>query len=526
MVALSLGEPQIVIIGSGAAGGTVAHELTRRGHRVVLLEAGKRIEPGDFHQEDMPAYAQLSWLDPRVATGDWLAARVAPDRPAWVVKAVGGSTLHWNGLAYRAQPHELRARSTYGAVAGSSLADWPLDHAELLPWYGRAEAKLGVTGTHGIAAHPATAHYSLLHAGARRVGYRRISNARLAINSAARDDRPGCQQLGFCNQGCMISAKWSTLVSEIPKAEATGRLDLRTESTVVRIEHGADGRADAVVYADATGALHRQAAHVVVLAANSIETARLLLLSDSNRFPRGLANGSDQVGRNYMRHVTGLTYAVMPGPVNMHRGIVTPGTVFDEARHDPARGFAGGYLMEAAGLSPLSVALLLDPAGWGADYAGFIARYDHLAGMLMNGEELPSADNRVTLDDKVKDARGLPVARVHVVEHAHTRAMRAHFFERSAALYRSLGATDIRHGQPASATHNMGTARMGDDPATSVVDRFGRAHEVPNLWIVDGSIMPTSTAENPTLTIVALALRASHRLAGRHLSGSAATTKA
>ncbi len=510
-----LNEPALVIIGSGAAGGTIADVLTARGLPVVLLEAGRRIEPQDFHQDDLKAYGQLSWLDPRVASGSWDAARLAPDRPAWVVKALGGTTLHWNGLAYRPPAHELKARTTYGDIPGASLADWPLSLAELAPWYEKAEARMGVTGTHGIPAHPPSAHYKLLWNGARKLGYTRISNAGMAINSMARDDRPACQQMGFCNQGCLISAKWSTLVSDIPRAEASGRLDLRTEAMAVRIEHDAKGHVAAVIYADSRGALHRQAAHTVVVACNSIETARLLLLSESNRHPRGLANGSDQVGRNYTRHIAALTYAAMPQPVNMHRGIVTPGTVFDEARHDPARGFAGGYLMEAAGMSPVSLALLLDPLGWGRDYAGFIERYDHVAGMLMNGEELPTATNRITLDSGVKDARGLPVARVHVEEHPQTAAMLAHFYKQSAALYRALGAEDVRHGRPLSATHNMGTARMGHDPATSVVDARQMAHEVPGLYVADGSVFPTSLSVNPTLTIVALALRLADHLASR-----------
>lgn len=197
----------------------------------------------------------------------------------------------------------------------------------------------------------------------------------------------------------------------------------------------------------------------------------------------------------------------------MHRGIVTPGTVFDEARHDPSRGFSGGYLMEAAGMAPVSLALLLDPQGWGQDYAKFFERYDHLAGMLMNGEELPVADNRVTLDPQVKDTRGMPVARVHVDEHRESAAMLAHFNDRSAALYRAVGATDVRHGRPPSATHNMGTARMGHDPASAVVNADLMAHEVPGLYVADGSVFPTSTSANPTLTIVALALRLTDHLA-------------
>ena len=344
-------EPAIVVVGSGAAGGTIADRLTAAGKSVVLLEAGERIEAPQWHQDDLRAFAQLSWLDPRVASGSYLAAQVAPAMPAWIVRAVGGSTLHWNGLAYRARAHELRARSVYGAIEGASLADWPLALEDLEPYYALAESRLGVTGTHGIAPHPPSNNFRVLRTAARRCGYSRVSNAHIAINSAARDGRPGCLQMGFCNQGCKINAKWSTLAAEIPRAEATGRLDLRTGCQAVRVEVDRRGQVQAVVYRDRDGSLHSQRARWLFLACNAIETARLLLLSDSSAFPDGLGNTHGHVGRHYMRHVNALAFARMPGPVNMHRGIVTPGTVFDEDVHDPQRGFAGGYLMEALALA-------------------------------------------------------------------------------------------------------------------------------------------------------------------------------
>ena len=500
-------EAAIVVVGSGAAGGTLADRLTAAGRRVVLLEAGSHIAPADWHQEDLAAYAQLSWLDPRVASGSYLAAQVAPSMPAWIVKALGGSTLHWNGLAYRAQADELRPRTHYGEVEGASLIDWPLEYGELLPYYEEAERRMGVTGTHGIAPHPPSSLYKVVHEAARRCGYSRITNHHIAINSSARDERPGCLQMGFCNQGCKINAKWSTLAAELPRAQATGRLDLRTGCQATRIDVDRQGRASAVIYRDAQGVEQRQRVSWLFLACNSIETARLLLLSDSTAFPDGLGNGSGQVGRNYMRHIVALAFARMPQPVNMHRGIVTPGAIFDEAGHDPGRGFAGGYLMEALAFAPISLGLLLGGTQWGEDVARFMRAYDHLAGVLMNGEEMPREGNRITLDANVKDRFGLPVANVHVDEHPHSEAMRAHFRGRVEALFDAVEATDVRHGVPPSATHNLGTARMSARPADGVTDRFGRSHDVENLFIGDGSLFPSSTAENPTLTIVALALR-------------------
>lgn len=502
-----LTHPAIVIIGSGAGGGTLARALCEAGKKVVMLEAGPRIESYEWVQNDLQAYQQLSWLDPRVATGTYAAAKFTPNMPAWIVKAVGGSTVHWNGLAYRMQPHEFQPLSHYGEIEDTSLSDWPISYEELSPYYERAEDLMGVTGTHGIKPHPPTNNYKVLHAAAQRYGYEHISNAHIAINSEGRDGRPGCLQMGFCNQGCGINAKWSTIASEIPKAETTRNLDLRSECMAVRIEHDGRGLANAVIYRDKEGVEHRQAAAYVCVAANAIETARILLLSESASFPNGFANTYGHVGRHYMRHIGALAFAQMPKPVNMHRGIVTPGTIFDEARHDPSRGFVGGYLMEAAAMAPASVAMLIDPVGWGDSYASFIEHYDHLTGMLLNGEELPCENNRITLSEDVVDAAGHPVAQVHVDEHPQSDVMRAHFFQQAQALYNTLDAVDFKTGVPASATHNMGTARMSIRSQDGVTNAFGQSHEVKNLFISDGSLFPSSGAENPTLTIVALVLR-------------------
>jgi choline dehydrogenase-like flavoprotein len=504
----------IIIIGSGAGGGTVAHELTARGIPVVLLEAGARIETPDFQQDELAAFGQLSWLDPRTASGTWGAATYAAGNPAWTVKAVGGSTLHWNGFAFRMQAHEFAPRATYGAVEGADLIDWPLTLEELAPYYLRAEDKMGVTGTHGIATHPHTNNYKVLWNGARKLGYTQVRNDRLAINVTDRDDRAGCQQLGFCNQGCLMGAKWSTLVSEIPKAEATGKLTLLTQAMATRIEHDAQGKITGVIYRDGQGAEQRIKARAVIVACSGVETPRLLLMSASAQFPNGLANRAGHVGRYFMRHTQFMSFARFDQPVHMYRGIVTPGYVADEARHDPSRGFSGGYLIESVALHPTSLALLLDPNGWGADYAGFLDRYDHLAGVLLVGEDLPRAQNRITLDESVKDRFGSPVAHVHVDEHPSADAMRKHGWGQAEALFRAVGARDVRHGIPFSATHCMGTARMSARPEDGVTDRFGRTHDHANLFIADGSLMASSGAENPTLTIVALAIRQAEHIAG------------
>jgi choline dehydrogenase-like flavoprotein len=504
----------VVIVGSGAGGGTLASELCVRGIRVVLLEAGPRIPSNEFRNDEVFAFQQLSWSDPRQATGDWASARLSPDAPAWMVKAVGGSTLHWNGLSYRIQPREFRVRSEYGAIDGATLIDWPLSAEDLDPWYSAAEQRLGVTGTHGIPAHPPNNNFKVLATGARRMGYRQVANDRQAINSRPRDGRPACLQLGFCNQGCRIDAKWTAANSEVPNAERTGRLDLRTDTMAMQITVNEKGRANGVVYADAEGRQHRQQARVVCVAGNAIETPRLLLNSATAAWPDGLANRSGQVGRNYMHHVAALAFAVFERPVHMHRGITVPGTIFDESGHDPERGFAGGYLMEAAAAGPAFLSALIDPGGWGPDFAELMERYDHMAGVLLNGEDLPRASNRVSLHSTRKDQYGLPIPIVHVDEHANDAAMRQHFFRQARGLYETLGAVAVNECLPLSAAHNLGTCRMSAQPDDGVVNTFGQTHDIDNLFVSDGSQFTTSTSENPTLTIVALALRQAAYLAG------------
>ena len=506
-------ESVVVVIGSGAAGGTLADALTAKGIDVVCLEAGPRIEKEDFIQDELGAFIQLSWADKRLGTGDWNAAAVSAEAPSWTVKAVGGSTVHWNGLSFRMQPHEFQAKTVYGDIEGASLADWPVTYDDLAPYYDLAEDRMGVTGTHGIARHPATNNYSVLYNGATRLGYERISNGYQAINSEFRDGRAGCIQLGFCNQGCKMGAKWSTLYGEIPKAEGTGHFELRTGCMALRIEHDA-GQATGVLYVDADGNTQLQKARAVCVAGNAVETPRLLLNSDN------LANGSDQVGRHYTHHVGALAFAEFEQPVNMHRGITVPGTVFDEARSDASRGFAGGYLMEAAAVGPASLALLINPAGWGRAYTEILERYAHMAGILMNGEDLPRPGNRITLHDTEVDQHGLPIPVVHVDEHANDKAMRAHFYQQSEALFGAAGSKAYYPALTRAATHNMGSCRMGDDPETSVTNGFGQAHEVENLFISDGSLFPTSSAENPTLTIVALALRQADYIAEQMAQGA------
>ncbi len=503
----------VVIIGSGAGGGTLANELCQKGIQVVVLEAGARQSPESFIQDEWQSFGQLAWLDKRTTSGSWRVARDFPNLPAWICKTVGGTTTHWAGASLRFQEHEFKAHSTYGGIQGSNLLDWPISLAEMEPYYARAEDKMGVTRTHGIPGLPGNNNFKVMYDGATKLGYKEVSTGHMAINSQPRDGRGYCLQLGFCFQGCKSAAKWSTLYTEIPKAEATGKLELRTQCHVARIEHDERGKASAVIYFDKDGKEQRQKARVVCVAGNSIETPRLLLLSESAAFKDGLANSSGQVGRNYMRHTTGSVYAVFDKPVHMYRGTTMAGIVQDEARHDTTRGFAGGYELETISLGIAFYAAFFDPGAWGANFASYMDDYVRTAGLWIVGEDLPQETNRVTLNDAVKDQFGLPVANVHYDDHPNDVAMRDHAFKQSSALYEAAGAQRTFHTPPYPSTHNLGTCRMSAKAADGVCDRHGRTHDVPNLFISDGSQFTTSATENPTLTIVSLAIRQAEAIA-------------
>jgi choline dehydrogenase-like flavoprotein len=262
----------------------------------------------------------------------------------------------------------------------------------------------------------------------------------------------------------------------------------------------------------------RQRARIVCVAGNAIETARLLLLSESGRFKGGLANGSGQVGRNYCHHVLSFVFGIFDQPVSFWRGAVLAGVVEDENIHDPRRGFAGGYHLELAMLDLPTLPLIGLPFGWGRDFSSVIDSYRNMAGMLVNGEDMPRPDNRITLSASRKDAYGLPVAHIHCDPHANDVAMRAHATGQGRKIYEAVGAKRTVVSPITPATHQMGTARMSHDPGQGVTNAYGRAHELPNLFISDGSVQTTAGAANPTLTIVALVLRQAEHI-GREVAG-------
>ncbi len=510
----------VVIIGTGAGGGVLANELAQKGVSVVALEAGGRYLPQDYVNDEWESFGQLAWTDARTTSGDWRVAKDFSGLPAWIVKAVGGTTTHWAGASLRFQDHEWKAATTYGNVQGANLLDWPIDPREMDDYYTKAEDKLGVTRTGGRPGLPGNNNYKVFEAGAKALGYKTIHTGNMAITSDDSGDRQMCQQTGFCFQGCKWGAKWSSAYTDIPEGEATGNLEVRERAHVARILHNEAGKVTGVEYFDADGSLQMQKARVVCVAGNSFESPRMLLNSASSMFPDGLANTSGQVGRNYMRHMTGSVYATFEEPVRMWRGTTMAGIIQDEARHDPSRGFVGGYELETLALGLPFMAAFLDPGSWGREFTTALDSYENMAGMWIVGEDMPQETNRVTLNHDVTDQHGLPVANVSFSDHPNDVAMRNHAYQQGMAVYEAVGATRVMPTPPYPSTHNLGTNRMSANARDGVVNAHGQTHDIANLFVSDGSQFTTGAAENPTLTIVALAIRQADFIAGELSRGN------
>jgi choline dehydrogenase-like flavoprotein len=306
---------------------------------------------------------------------------------------------------------------------------------------------------------------------------------------------------------------------ENPKGERTGKLEVRPNSHVLQIEHDASGKVTGVVYADRAGNRQRQKARIVSVAGNSIESPRLLLNSASSKFPDGLANSSGQVGPNYMRHMTGSVYAIFEKPVRMWRGTTMAGIITDESKHDPKRGFVGGYEMETLSLGLPFLAAFLEPGDWGRQFAEAMDHYDRMAGMWLVGEDMPQEKNRITLHPTEKDQYGLSVPNVHFDDHPNDIAMREHAYKQGVAVYQAVGAKRAFKTPPYPSTHNLGTNRMSESPRDGVVNKNGQTHDIKNLFVSDGNQFTSGAAENPTLTIVALAIRQADYIAEQMAKG-------
>lgn len=534
-----------LIVGSGAAGGVMARELSVAGFSVVVLEQGPRIESAEFRHDEW-AYKQNEELTWGKRQGHPQTFRRTENETAKLIDpavisyahTVGGGSVHFAANYWRFRDLDFSERSRVGPVAGADLADWPIGYDELEPYYSRVDWEIGVSGAVGPSDPPRSRGYPcppmpvkspgvLLERAGRTLGYEPYP-APVAILSRPHNGRGACVHCGYCwGFACEAGAKSSTLVAMIPQAEATGRCEIRPLSTVHRVETDAGGRATGVVYWDGTGVEHRQRARAVVLCANGAETPRLLLLSESSRFPDGLANSSGMVGRNLMFNGWSWTVGLFEHPVNAFRSIPTTRVIHDFYTLDESVGFYGGGGIDARSPSDGTPIASADWGGppdgpqWGAEYKRTLREmFTHTAAFVGHTTSLPLPTNSVSLDPTIRDHWGRPALRTTHEEHPDDLATMTFFETRAKELMDAAGATRVwsdtgATGQPQS-QHLLGTCRMGDDPASSVVDRYHRSHDVPNLFICDGSSLVTSGRGQPTMTIQALAFRA-----GEHIAAAA-----
>jgi choline dehydrogenase-like flavoprotein len=529
-----------VVVGSGAAGGVVARELATAGFDVVVLEQGPYLQPHQFRHDELGYVLNQELMGPMAThpqtfrRSESEEARVwGPPSPILYLRAVGGSSVHFTGNYWRFHPIDFREHRVWGDIPGAAFADWPLTYQELEPYYSRVDWEIGVSGQAGanpfdpprsrpypVPPLPVTSGGVLLERGAARLGLH-AAPAPMAILSRPHNGRNACIHCGFCMLfACEVGAKSSTLAAMIPQAEATGRCEIRPDSTVFRIETNAAGRVTGVAYWDADRRERAQRARAVVLCANGAETTRLLLLSTSGRFPQGLANSSGKVGKHLM--VNGLSYAggLFDEPLNEYKSVEVTRIIHDFYDADQKRGFYGGGGIDARfGYFPILYAqggLPPDAPQWGRDYKRMLAEYfTRTVYLNAHTTSLPVETNSVSLDPTVKDVWGRPALRMTYRDHPDDLATMRFLQDRSVELLEAAGARRVWRYPVTESTltaHLLGTCRMGTDPASSVVDPFHRTHDVPNLFICDGSSFVTSGRGQPTMTIQALAFRAAEHI--------------
>ena len=529
-------EVDFVVVGSGAAGGVLAKELSTRGYSVVVLEQGPHVGPLDFQHDEFKHFAQRVYQNRRqLQPQTFKAGPDAVPQPHMAViyhRMVGGGSMCFTANYRRFWPLDFKERSRLGPIGGTGFADWPIGYDDLEPYYTKAEWEIGVSGEPGPFDPPRSKPYPmpplplkssgvLFERGARAIGLKPQA-AQMAILSQPYQDRIPCQQCGYCiGFPCEHRAKSSTLYTVLPVALASGHCELRTECMVAQVETDDSGRVVGVVYFDKQNAQQRQRAKAVVLCCNGAETPHLLLNSATTRFPQGLANSSGLVGRYLMFNSNAIVSAQFEHPLNDWKGAMVTQIALDFYDTDPARGFYGGGAMDGRFLGyPMMFAgrgLPPETPRWGAGFKQALHEgYSNTMDVLCEGTSLALATNRIDLDPDLKDAWGLPAMRVTYRDHPDDLATVNFLQTKALALLEAAGARRV-WSRPATAqnfgVHLLGTCRMGDDPKTSVIDRDHRTHDVPNLFLCDGSSLVTSGRGQPTATIQALAFRAGERIA-------------
>jgi choline dehydrogenase-like flavoprotein len=527
------------IVGSGAAGGVMARELSRAGLSVVVLEQGPRFSPAHLEHDEfkvwtLDALTNDAVNNPQTFRNDPTkkAERQLYRAALWYARTVGGGSLHFTANFWRFHEIDFIERSVLGPIAGTGFADWPITYADLEPYYTKVDWEIGVSGLAGASPFdpprskpypmpplPVKSAGVLLERGARKLGLHPFP-APLAINSQPYRGRPGCVHCGFCHGfACEVMAKSSTLTTVIPEAEATGRCEVRPESYVSRIETDKSGRATGVAFFDRQRRERFQRARAVVVCANGAETPRLLLMSANPRFPHGLANSSGLVGKYLMFNYNSRANGVFEHELNEHKSVQVTRVVHDFYNTDPKRGFYGGGGLDARlGPQPAFWSLRVGDDGptWGSEFKARLREFPRSMHIAGHTTSLPVESNNVTLDPELKDAWGLPAIRVTYKDHPDDIATARFLQDRGIEILEAAGAQRVRRSPLTDSTfsvHLLGTCRMGNDPASSVIDRDHRSHDIRNLFLCDGSSLVTSGRGQPTMTIQALAFRAGEHIA-------------
>ncbi|MDH5172487.1 MAG: GMC family oxidoreductase [Gammaproteobacteria bacterium] len=508
----------VVIVGSGAAGSVIAAQAARAGKRTLLLEAGPARQLSDLASSQLWA-RKLKWAGAPVGEeGNLRIGHVF--NAGW---GSGGSALHHYAVWPRLHENDFKVKSQYGRGM-----DWPLEYRDLRPYYDRIQAEVGLSGDaraekwrppgddYPMAPLPVFAQGRVIGKGFAALGMA-TAPIPLAVNSTPYKGRKACLYDGWCDAGCPIGALANPLVTYLAWALEAGA-ELRNNATVTRVLHDSSGRkATGVEYCDAAGNRHRVNAGTVVLAAFAVQNARLLLASASDRYPRGLANSNDLVGRFLMTHPAHYIYGLFAEETQPHLG-PTGGQLISHDRYpDKAKGQAyGSYqwiIATAAKPNDLLGMANTRPDIYGPALDPFMRRAaKHFGNMVFVGEDLPLEENRITLG-AAKDEYGVPLAKtVHNVT-APTDALCEQALAEGKAVFKAAGADEPWNG-PRFGMHIFGGTVMGADPKTSVTDAFGRCHELDNLYVAGPGVFPGSGAVNPTFTIHALALRTAERLLG------------
>ena len=516
---LSREEVDFCIVGAGAGGGVLGAKLAEAGFSVVILDAGPHWNPvRDFVSDEM-ASRKLFWTDERITGGDD-PVELGSNNSG---RGVGGSTVHYSMVAMRAHPEDFQRRTLEGEIAGADVKDWPLTFGDLEPYYEEIEEALQIAGPtfypwgkrrqrYPQREHELNASAQVLVRGCVKLGIP-VAPAPIATLSAAHNDRPPCAYRGFCNYGCTTNAKSSILVTHIPRAIRAGA-EVRANSMAAQISTDARGLVTGVLhFRKGSRELFRQRAKTVVVAGYAVETPRLLLNSASSLFPNGLANSSGLVGKCFMVHSGHQVFAKFSDRINQYKAPPPGGALTEHFnRTMPDAGFICGYTIEVVGPHPVDFASRLATARglWGAELRRTMLDYNYYSGIGIVGEILPQPKNLVKLHDTERDQYGLPVPYIVFGYHENDRQIIEHAIAKMKGILEAANGENVWSADRTA--HLLGTCRMGNDPSDSVVNADCRAHDVPNLYICDGSVFPTSTAVNPSLTIQAIAARAADRL--------------